>query len=64
MRIEGDNERLESSVVCPACNEAITGRIGNRHYYCWSCLIEFQFHGEKNVRLYFVEEDGSLKELE
>ncbi len=52
------------SIACPACKQSLTGKIGNRHYYCWNCLLEFQFEGDNEIRLYFVDEDGSLVELE
>lgn len=50
-------------VTCPVCSHINTGKIGNRQYYCWDCLIEFQINGKKKPKLFFVEEDGTLVEL-
>lgn len=44
---------------CPNCNCRDIGKIGTNQYYCWECFVEFNIDGEE-VRLYQVEEDGSL----
>ncbi len=45
------------------CNHTNTGKVGNRQYYCWECLIEFQINSKKKAKPFYVEEDGSLVEL-
>ncbi|WP_018133500.1 hypothetical protein [Effusibacillus pohliae] len=44
---------------CPNCNCRDIGKIGTNQYYCWECFVEFSMIGEQ-VKLYQVEEDGSL----
>ncbi|MFY9114416.1 MAG: hypothetical protein WAO23_04125 [Dethiobacteria bacterium] len=50
-------------IQCPLCHQINTGKIGNRQYYCWDCLIEFEIRGRDKIKMFFVEEDGSLVEL-
>ncbi|GAX90319.1 hypothetical protein [Effusibacillus lacus] len=44
---------------CPNCNCRDIGKIGTNQYYCWDCFVEFSLIGDE-VKLYQVEEDGSL----
>ncbi|MFD2169241.1 hypothetical protein [Tumebacillus lipolyticus] len=44
---------------CPHCNCRDIGKIGTNQFYCWGCFMEFCVSGEE-VKLYQVEEDGSL----
>jgi hypothetical protein len=44
---------------CPHCNCRDIGKIGTNQYYCWGCYLEFSMIGEE-IKLYQVEEDGSL----
>ncbi|MFC4768192.1 hypothetical protein [Effusibacillus consociatus] len=44
---------------CPNCNCRDIGKIGTNQFYCWECFVEFNVIGEE-VKLYQVEEDGSL----
>lgn len=52
-------------IHCPLCHQINTGKIGNRQYYCWNCLIEFEIQGRNRdrIKMFVVEEDGSLIEL-
>ncbi len=52
------------SMRCPVCEEKNTGRVGCRQYYCWNCLIEFRITDSSETKLYYVEADGSLIEVE
>ncbi|NLI70815.1 MAG: hypothetical protein GX364_08140 [Firmicutes bacterium] len=52
-------------IHCPLCHQINTGKIGNRLYYCWDCLIEFEIQGRNRdkIKMFLVEEDGTLIEL-
>lgn len=45
---------------CPVCNGIDTGKVGTNQYYCWQCFIEFSVNQRNQVKLYYVESDGSL----
>lgn len=53
-----------NAMMCPSCGQKnTTGQIGSKQYYCWSCLIEYQIDSNSEVKLFSIEEDGSLVEL-
>ncbi len=51
-------------MYCPLCESIDTGKVGTNQYYCWHCLIEFSVKNEKEVSIYYVEDDGTLVDLE
>lgn len=51
-------------MYCPLCNSIDTGRVGTNQYYCWHCLIEFSVKNKKEINVYYVEDDGTLVDLE
>jgi hypothetical protein len=48
---------------CPHCNCRDIGKIGTNQFYCWGCFVEFSVNADNEVKLYQVEEDGSLVAL-
>lgn len=48
---------------CPVCNSIDAGKIGTNQFYCWQCFIEFNVDEQNQVKLYYVEADGSLVPL-
>lgn len=50
--------------VCPVCGRKSAGRVAADQYYCWECCVEFVMKGEKVTRIYNVELDGSLSDLD
>lgn len=48
---------------CPNCQCRDFGKIGTNQYYCWGCFLEFSISGSE-VKLYRVEEDGTLLALD
>lgn len=48
---------------CPNCDSIDIGKIGTTQYYCWNCFLEFSM-GKGQVRLYEVQEDGSLSNFD
>ncbi len=48
---------------CPLCKSIDTGRVGNSHFYCWHCLIEFSISNKEEVKIYYIEDDGSLVDM-
>lgn len=49
---------------CPICNSIDIGKVGTDQYYCWHCLIEFSVSKNKEISIYYVEDDGSLVNLD
>lgn len=49
--------------LCPNCKSKNIGKIGTHQYYCWECFIEFGVQGDL-LKMYEVEEDGSLSSLD
>ena len=45
---------------CPVCNSIDTGKVGTNQFYCWQCFLEFSINKRNEVKLYYVEADGSL----
>lgn len=45
---------------CPHCNCRDIGKIGTQQFYCWGCFVEFSVSSENEVKVWQVEEDGSL----
>lgn len=48
---------------CPLCKGNTVGKVANNQYYCWECFIEFS-HTKNSLKIYEVEDDGSLSPLE
>lgn len=48
---------------CPNCKTKNIGKIGNQHFYCWGCFIEFNIVEDNKINVFQVEEDGSLSSL-
>ncbi|RQD77755.1 MAG: hypothetical protein D5R97_01720 [Candidatus Syntrophonatronum acetioxidans] len=48
---------------CPLCKSIDTGQVGTSHYYCWHCLIEFSINNRGEVKIYYIEKDGSLVDM-
>lgn len=44
---------------CPSCNSRLVGKIGNQHYYCWNCCVEFAQRGGR-WEVFQVDQDGML----
>ncbi len=47
-------------MYCPLCESVDTGKVGTNQYYCWHCLIEFNINNKNEINIYYVEDDGSL----
>ncbi|HEU4962792.1 MAG TPA: hypothetical protein VFV52_02895 [Bacilli bacterium] len=45
---------------CPKCNCRDIGKIGSSQYYCWGCFVEFSLTADQQLKMFDVEEDGSL----
>lgn len=48
---------------CPNCNCRDIGKIGTNQFYCWDCFVEFSVAIDGGVKLFNVEEDGSLSQM-
>lgn len=48
---------------CPICASIDTGKVGTGQYYCWNCLVEFNFSGKRGYSAYYVDEEGALVSL-
>lgn len=48
---------------CPICGSIDTGKVGTGQYYCWNCLVEFNFSGKRGYSAYYVDEEGALVSL-
>ncbi len=46
-------------MTCPNCGSRLTGRIGNQHYYCRNCYVEFS-HSAGSWRVFEVDSEGAL----
>ena len=49
---------------CPVCQQHDPGKVGSRQFYCSKCLIEFKVTSNHQYRLYYVDADGSLIEMQ
>ena len=51
-------------IHCPLPSDKY-GQDRNRLYYCWDCRIEFEIQGRNRdkIKMFLVEEDGTLIEL-
>ncbi len=51
-----------STMRCPMCRSADTGKVGNNQYYCWQCLMEFKANPNPHqpASMFYVEADGTL----
>lgn len=50
-------------IYCPLCHSTMVGKVGVGQYYCRNCYYEFKTSAQ-GVRVYKVEEDGGLDEVE
>ncbi len=48
---------MKKEVNCPNCGSRLTGKIGTRHYYCWSCFVEFTWKGNR-WEIYHLDPEG------
>ncbi|HBK86608.1 MAG TPA: hypothetical protein DDZ53_11320 [Firmicutes bacterium] len=44
---------------CPNCNSRAVGKVGQEHYYCSDCCVEFA-RRKDGVVLFEVADDGTL----
>lgn len=47
-------------VQCPVCSSIDVGKVSNTNYYCWDCLVEFQYKKNKEAHIYEIQDDGTL----
>lgn len=45
---------------CPLCQKNTIGKVGTERYFCWECGIEFVVDADQSVRIFSLEEDGTL----
>lgn len=49
-------KRTDTDPCCPSCGSHRVGRVGNKQYYCWNCMVEYNTGQE----IFLVTEDGTL----
>ena len=49
---------------CPLCRQIDVGKVGTGQYYCWHCLVEFTLNGRNEFAAYYVDEEGTLIDLQ
>lgn len=57
-----DREGSVISLECPVCGVREVGKIGNQHYYCWNCWVEFRISC-RGVEVFRVDPEGVLTSM-
>jgi len=53
---EKKSKRRKKESCCPVCGSRQTGQVGNKQFFCWSCLVEYNNCQEA----FAVTEEGTL----